>query len=147
EEGLKELLQFAGGLSSNAYTELIRINRQMESERQIIELNLQEVLDGEEDFELKNGDIVTIRTVPSPLKSIVSIEGEVIFPGEYSTIENTTVSAVLRKAQLQDGARRDLAFIIRTNLDGTIELIRINPEAILQGNASDITLQPRDRIT
>lgn len=146
-EGLKDLLQFAGGLSSNAYTELIRINRQMESERQIIELNLQEVLEGEEDFALENGDIINIRTVPSPLKSFVTISGEIVFPGNYSSVENTTISQVLRKAQLQDDARRDLAFIIRTNLDGTVELIRINPEAILQGNAEDITLQPRDRIT
>ncbi len=146
-EGLKDLLQFAGGLSSNAYTQLIRINRQMESERQIIELNLQEVLEGESDFALENGDIINIRTVPSPLKSIVTINGEVTFPGNYSTVENTNVSQVLRKAILQDNARRDLAFIIRTNLDGSIELIRFNPEAVLQGNAEDVALQPRDRIT
>lgn len=147
DEGLKELLQFAGGLSSNAYTELIRINRQMESERQIIELNLQEVLNQNEDFSLENGDIITIQSVPSPLKSYVEVQGEVIFPGTYSTIENKTVSQVLRKAHLQDNAKRDLAFIIRTNLDGTIELIRINPQAILDGNAEDVALQERDRIT
>ena len=146
-EGLKDLLQFAGGLSSNAYTELIRINRQMESERQLIELNLQEVLDGEEDFALENGDIINIRTVPSPLKAYVTINGEVVFPGNYSTVENTTISQILRKANLQDNARRDLAFIIRTNLDGSVELIRINPAAILEGNAEDIALQQKDRIT
>ena len=147
EEGLKELLQFAGGLSSNAYTSLIRINRQMESERQIIELNLQEILDGDNDFNLENGDIITIGTVPSPLKSLVTVSGSVIFPGNYSTIENKTISDVLKKAQLQDFARPDLAFIIRADLDGSIDLIRINPQAILQGTAEDLALQPRDRIT
>lgn len=147
EEGLKELLQFAGGLSSNAYTELIRINRQMESERQIIELDLQEILDSEGDFDLENGDIINIGTVPSPLKSYVSVNGAVVFPGNYSTIENQQVSEVLRKARMADQARTDLAFIIRTDLDGTVELIRINPQSILDGSAEDVVLQPRDRIT
>src|SRR5690606_26408233 len=109
DEGLRDLLEFAGGLSSNAYTELIRINRQMESERQILELNLQEVLDGSGDFALQNGDIISIQTVPSPLKSYVEILGEVVFPGNYSTIENSTVSQVLKKARLQDHAKKDLA--------------------------------------
>lgn len=147
DEGLRDLLEFAGGLSSNAYTELIRINRQMESERQILELNLQEVLDGSGDFALQNGDIISIQTVPSPLKSYVEILGEVVFPGNYSTIENSTVSQVLKKARLQDHAKKDLAFIIRTNLDQTVELIRINPAAILEGREEDIALQERDRIT
>ncbi|MBY5956631.1 SLBB domain-containing protein [Membranicola marinus] len=147
EEGLKDLLRFAGGLSSNAYTTLIRVNRQMESERQIMEVNLQEILDNDREFGLENGDIITIGTVPSPLKSYVSIEGSVIFPGNYSTVENKTISDVLKKARLQDQARRDLAFVIRTNLDNTVKMIRINPQAILNGNEEDIALQPRDRIT
>src|SRR5690606_33363070 len=98
------------------------------------------------DFALQNGDIISIQTVPSPLKSYVEILGEVVFPGNYSTIENSTVSQVLKKARLQDQAKKDLAFIIRTNLDQTVELIRINPAAILEGREEDIALQERDRI-
>lgn len=147
EEGLRDLLRFAGGLSSNAYTTLIRINRQMESERQIMEVDLQKILDEDSEFALENGDIITIGTVPSPLKSYVSIQGSVTFPGNYSTVENKTISDVLKKARLQDESRKDLAFIIRTNLDNTVKLIRINPQAILDGTGEDLTLQPRDRIT
>lgn len=147
DEGLKELLQFAGGLSSNAYTKLIRINRQMESERQIIEVNLGEVMEGDGNFSLENGDIITIETVPGPLKSFVTINGAVLFPGNYSIVKNQTISSLLNKARMQDQARTDLAFIIRTHIDGAVELIRINPQAILHGSAEDVALQQRDRIT
>ncbi|WP_236974784.1 SLBB domain-containing protein [Membranihabitans maritimus] len=146
-ENLKELVKFAGGLSSNARTELIRINRQGANERELLEVNLDEILSGNSNFKIQNGDIITISTIPDEFKSFVSVSGAVVFPGNYSTKENQSLSQVLRKARFREEARTDLAYIIRTNNDGSVELLKTNPQAILEGSETDISLQPRDRIT
>ncbi|GAA5219852.1 SLBB domain-containing protein [Membranihabitans marinus] len=146
DEGLQALIKLTGGLLSNAYTDLITINRQGENQRQLLELDLGQLLESNADYNLQDGDNISIKTQANELKSFVSIDGAVLFPGNYASTANTYLSTVLEKAQFAEYARRDFAYLIRTKNNGSAQLIYFNPNAILAGQEADILLQAKDRI-
>jgi protein involved in polysaccharide export with SLBB domain len=147
-EELMSLINFAGGLQANAYTDLIQIRRFTDNEELLIDVSLQELLDNKEDFLLRNGDQVLIKRIPEAAENRVSISGAVQLPGDYALIEGLRVSDLLRRGVLQEEAKLDVAFLFRRQLDNSLELVQLNLEAILNnpGQGQDLLLRKRDRL-
>jgi protein involved in polysaccharide export with SLBB domain len=146
-EDLSVLLNYAGGLKSNAYTDLIQISRLENNEKVLIDLNLTDLIAEGKDFRLMDGDAVTIKTIEAPMQKVVSVTGPVRYPGEYALTEGMRISDLIRKGILEETARLDLAFLSRTDAEtGQGEMIPFVLGDILENKAEDLELQKGDRL-
>jgi len=147
KENLRKLIDYAGGLSDNAYQSNLQITRFVEDEQKIIDVNLRDLESGQ-DIDLRSGDIVTVKRIPKPFQNFVSIEGAIAIPGKYELTPNMRLSNLLQKGQLQEESRTDIAFLQRTNFDGTISYQKVNLAEALQNPAgsADIELKPSDKL-
>lgn len=140
EEGLADLLRFAGNALPEAETSLIRVTRYGKGVLDVINVDLAK----EPDFKLLNGDLVEVPIIYNPIEDFVTIEGTVIFPGRYAFEEGITVGELLGKGQLRPGARTDVAFLFRDNDDSTSKLFRLNLGA--DAGAKQTPLRRGDRL-
>ena len=60
KEGLKELLEYAGGLKVDAYTEFMQIQRIENNKVVLYDYNLSEVLSNKKTITIENGDVIRI---------------------------------------------------------------------------------------
>ncbi|MCC6280830.1 MAG: SLBB domain-containing protein, partial [Saprospiraceae bacterium] len=148
-ENLMQLLDFAGGLTADAYREIIQVSRFADDKQVLIDVNLKTLLANKQNFELKNGDQVIVRTIPTEIENTASIEGRVNLPGKYALTETPRISDLLKKGELRPESRLDVAFLLRENPNGTKRLIQINPSRLLAapGSADDLLLAPKDILT
>ena len=143
-EHLRDLLEYAGGLTEKAYPEDILIQRILGTELTLLEANLDAVTD----FAMRNGDVVTVKAIPEDLRQFVEIEGPVKFPGQYAMQDGLTVSDILQKSMLRPEARIEDAFVIRQKNTGTNTILRFNLQAAISNpkGSEDLVLEPQDRI-
>lgn len=148
EEGLIKLIDFAGGLKANAYTEIVQIRRFENNKQRLIDISLQNLLDTGGDFALLDGDEISVRRIPQQAENRVSISGGVWLPGDYAFNEGMRVSDLLQLGQLREEAKLDVAFLFRRNIDGSLELVQVNLEDILNNanGPDDLLLKKRDRL-
>lgn len=145
KETLKDLIDYAGGLTYNAYLENAQIERRENGEVKYIELSLENVISGKQKIELKNGDIVRIRRQNKPLEDYVAIEGGVYYGGNYDLEKNNTLQKLIDNAKPTYTAKTDFVMVERTRPDETVEVLTV-PFPGVDGNP-DFELQARDRVT
>ncbi len=145
-ENLMELIDLAGGLKNSAYTGLIQVSRFEENQEVLIDVPLATLTANGRNFNLQDGDIVTIRPISRPVQRFAEVEGAVDYPGLFDLGDGLRISELLAKAVLQPESKRDLAFLLRTNPDQTIRLIRLNLGRILDGSDPDIFLENKDKL-
>ena len=147
-EQLNQLIEFAGGLANNAYLSNIVIKRFIDDEEKLININLRELRQRNDDFELFPGDVVTINAIPRPFKNFISVSGAVTLPGKYELTVNMRISSLLEKIELEETARMDVAVLTRILPDGRGDYEMINLNNILQNKngVSDLILRPKDRL-
>ena len=143
-ETVKDLIRYAGGVTYNVYPDYLQIERQEGGEIKILEYELDNVLSGSQRIELKNGDVVRVRTSNKPLENYVSIKGDVFYGGRYAIENNGTLQTLIEKAQPRYTAMTDFVFVERTRPDETVEVLTI-PFPGVNGNP-DFELQPRDAV-
>ena len=143
-ETLKDLIDFAGGLRDNAYTEYAQIERRENGELKILEFNLGKVVSGAQKVALEAGDIIRIKTADRPMENYVSINGDVYYGGTFDFENNKSLKALIEKATPRYTARTDYVFVERTKPDETVEVLTV-PFPGVNGNP-DFTLQERDAV-
>ncbi len=138
EEGIADLLAFAGNPVPTAETSLISITRYDKGVLEVLNVDLSV----SPDFQLENGDVVSVPVIENPLEDYVSIEGAVFLPGRYAFEEGFNVASLVEKGRLRPGARTDVAFLFRSNDDGTSRLERLQLGA--DAGAEEFMLQRGD---
>ena len=133
KEGITELLDFAGGIKTDALTDFMQLQRFENNISVIKDYPLKEILSGRLKLDLLNGDMITIKSINSELKTIVKVSGAVDYPGNYELGSTKTVKELLLKAKLKPEAKTDQAFILRKRLDQTTGIIAINITEVLKG--------------
>ena len=148
-ENLVEVLQFAGGLSANAFREVVQVKRFSDDRQVLIDVNLKKLLADKQNFVLLNGDSVFVKTIPNTIENVAVINGKVDQPGSYAVAETPRISDLLRKGGLRPDSRTDLAFLLRENPDSTRKLIQFSPDAVLRnpGGVQDLLLAGKDQVT
>jgi protein involved in polysaccharide export with SLBB domain len=146
KEGLKELLEYAGGLQVDAYTEFLQVQRIENNKIVLQDHNLSDLLAGKSMLDLRNGDIVRIRSINSPLKSIVKASGALQYPGDFDLRSTPTLRSLITKASLKPEAKLDQVFILRKKLDQSTEVISVDLAALLSGKQSDFNLTQEDEL-
>ena len=144
-ETMKDLIEYAGGLTYNVYPEFAQVERRVNDEIKYLEYNLERIMSGKEKVILKGGDVVRIKSSNRPMENFVSINGDVYYGGNFDYEKNQSLIGLLEKAQPQYTARRDNLIVERTSPDETIEVITV-PFPGENGNP-DFVLQPRDKVT
>ncbi len=147
-ENLKQLIEWAGGYSSNAYKKGIKIIRYEDDQEKLITVNVRDLEKQGRDFTLKNGDRIKVPKIPVNFSNFVTVEGSVNLPGEYEFIQGMKVSDLLLLAELSDSAKMDVAYLFRFRNDGREDYSRVNLQSVLSnmGGAEDLPLRPKDRL-
>ncbi|MEE2669523.1 MAG: SLBB domain-containing protein, partial [Gemmatimonadota bacterium] len=152
-EQLRDLLEFAGGPRPEAYLRRIQIDRILppedrtpERERVLLDVDL-EVMSNDEDFELLDGDHVSILSVGETVSNLVVVEGHVEKPGILELAPNMTLGdAITRAGGLLPDAFDLVAHLIRLEAsDSTYVLERVSLDADGQP-VPDVTLRELDRV-
>jgi protein involved in polysaccharide export with SLBB domain len=146
-ENLMKLVNFAGGLSENAVQTTVQVKRFIDDKEKIFDVNYRNLRENSSDFDLFNGDIVIVKTIPKAYENYANIIGAVNLPGDYQITEGMRVADVLKKAELRPEAT-NFAYLQRVNPNQTMALKFITVDEILKNPASETNylLQAKDRI-
>lgn len=149
DEGIIELIKYAGGVNANALLKTVRIQRYENDQRIVTDLDLRQLTNSNSNFRLRNGDFITIDTIVTIANNYVEVQGEVNNPGQFERSPNMQVFDVLKLAGLKDVSRTDIAFIKRKNDDSSFEFEEINIDDILTdpSSPSNLRLRNEDIIT
>lgn len=143
DEGIIDLLDFAGGLKVNAYTGLIQVET-IEGDKKVLkDYSIDEIRSKDSNIYLKNGDKVMIKYIPEEFNDYVEILGQVNYTGLYPLNTTKTLSNLLDKAQVKPDTRIDFIYILREeDSKGTKEVISVD----INENYDDILLMKQDRV-
>jgi len=145
-EQLKKLIDYAGGFQDKAYKANLQVKRFENDSERIIDLDYNAL--GSRDFKLFPGDVITVNDIPKPFQNFASVSGAVELASKYEISSSTTVRNLLEKALMRKDARRDVAFLLRKNLDNTVRTIQLDLADILANpsSANNLIIQPEDDI-
>jgi len=149
QEGMSELIKYAGGLKANALRSTIQVKRIESDSVRVIDVNWSEMEKNNQKFVLMNGDEITISEINDLIKNEVSVTGAVENPGKYAMIANEKLSDLLKKAKLSDHAITSIAYLKRFNEDyKTVRYEFINLDNIIAnpGSASNLVLKKGDEL-
>ncbi|MBK9328617.1 MAG: SLBB domain-containing protein [Sphingobacteriales bacterium] len=117
-ETFEDLLKFCGNYKPDAFTKVVQIRRFEENKQILIDYNLDSIRIVGGKIELKNGDVIGVRSIPEKIKNYNEILGSVLLPGRYQWQEGDRVWDLITKAQgLKEDAYLEEAYLIRTNFD------------------------------
>jgi len=142
-EKLSDAINYAGGFDDKAYRGRLKVERITSMERKMFDVSEDQYAS----FEMATGDLITVETVLDRFENIVTVEGAVMRPGNYSLDNSPSLKKLVDNAQ---GLRED-AFIgrinvLRTRQDLTIENISLNYANIVNGTTPDLMLTRLDQV-
>lgn len=141
---LQQLIDFAGGFTSEAYTASIQIKQVTDKERRVKDLPKAEF----SSYMPTKGDSVFVGKILNRYTNSVNIRGAIYRPGTYELSTGLTVSKLIAKADgLKDEAFKNRGLIIRTNeLDLTKKVLPFSVQNIINKTDLDIVLQKDDQV-
>lgn len=142
DETLAQVIEYAGGFSGDAYTDMVRVARLTGREKELFNIGRNEF----EGYHLQDGDIVTIGTTLDRYSNRVELRGAAMRPGMFSLGSGiSTIRDLIRNADgLTEDAYKQRAMLYREGEDLTLVAEAIDLEAILNGTAPDVTLKRND---
>jgi len=141
-ENVRQLLKYAGGFASNAYTDAVRVMRS--NGKRSTAYNVTASESGA--FLMANGDVVSVDQHQDRFENIVEVRGAAFRPGIFHIGQNVnTIRQLIEAADgLTETAVGSHALMYRMNADRTHTLIPIDINGILNGTVSDFALESED---
>lgn len=149
DTNLQELVNLAGGLTPQAYPQLVRIERNNDDFLRIIaEANL--TTPKGRQAKVKPGDRIEVASISDITGQYVEVKGAATRPGRYAWVPGMRVSSVIRslKNDLLREADKRYAAIVRTDPEtDTVSVINLRLRQALDnpGGENDIVLQEKDQ--
>ena len=123
DEKISDLIKYNGGVASFGYKDKIFVKRISGLNREIEDVDSENF----KNFKLKDGDIIEARPVTDSFTNLITVEGAVAVPGEYSLSNVENINDVIKKAGgLLDYAIKERAYIIRKVSGIEDEIISFN---------------------
>lgn len=142
DETIGQAINYAGGLSSDAYTKSMRLVRKAGSKMQVFNIDAYNM----DNFTVADGDSLYIDSLLMRYENMVELKGAVFRPGMYQLGDQT--NSVKSLMQYADGATEtaflNRAVLQRRRADRTLEVIPIDLDGIMKGRVSDVTLRNED---
>ena len=132
EEKLSDLIKFSGGFSSNSYKDKVFINRIDSYSRSIVEYSLENY----DKANLKDGDLISAKTVVDFVENSVSVQGAVYLPGIFDISNAMSVKQLIESSKGLTPDALSKAFLYRTNNGVQDEIVSLNLD-----NKSDLSIQ------
>ena len=144
DETLRDLLNYAGGFSGDAYKESVRIIRKSGREYEVYNINNGEF----GTFKLIDGDSITVDMMLTRFSNRIEIFGAVYRPGLYALGDKvSTIKELIEKAEgIKEDAFINRAVLYRERPDLTLEVEAVDIAGILAGNTPDIPLRKNDAL-
>lgn len=141
-ETMKDVLEYAGGFTGNAYKSSINVVRQGDREYKVYSVKE----DKYESFTLADGDSLTVGAILNRYENRIEIKGAVYRPGIYQLGEEIkTVKQLVAEADgLMGDAFTNRAVLHRQREDLTLEVMSFDVKNIINGSSQDIELQKND---
>ena len=145
DESLATLFHYAGGFTGDAYADEVGLDRQTGKEHAYFRVQK----DNYDSFGLENGDVVWIGAILDRFTNRVGVQGAVFRPGLYElNAEMNTVRALVERAEgVTEDAFLNRALLLREKEDLTKEVLAVDLQKILSGEAPDVPLRKNDVLT
>ncbi|MEN8879855.1 MAG: SLBB domain-containing protein [Polaribacter sp.] len=142
-ETLADLIEYFGGFTPKAYTDLLVVERLNGLEREVKEITRNQA----STFVLQPGDKILVQEVLDTYTNKVTISGEVLRPGNFELTPNMTLQDLFTKAKgVTPTAFVERGLLVRTYEDASQENIPFSVAEVLLGTTA-IPLQNKDEIT
>ena len=140
---MEDILEIAGGFTSQAYADEIRLFRKDNYGYQILKVLS---FDSNKDYELQNGDSIEVAPNSKLAKTAIELLGEVDRAGLYEWNENTNLSDVIKNKYIfKDSSDLNYALIRRFRNNSLTEVLSFSPQDVFDG-IFDIPLFQKDKI-
>jgi len=137
-EKLNDIIKYSGGISSLGVKEKLFITRNDGLFRKVDDVNKSDF----SDYILNDGDIIEARRVTDIFTNLITIEGAVSTPGDYSINNVKNVKELISEAGgLSNYAITERAYLIRKEKGVESSVVSFN---LLE--SSTINLKPNDRV-
>ena len=142
DESLADLIEYAGGLESDAYKKDVRVIRMGDFQRQIFTVTKEQ----QSSFKLVDGDSIYVDSIQVTFGNMAEVRGAVYRPGQFQIDGDiTTVKSLIEAAGgLKEEAFPSRALLSRTNPDKTLTNLAIDIKGLMEGTAQDETLRNND---
>ncbi len=142
-EMLSDVIRYAGGFNDKAYRARLKLRRITSSERKIFDVPESSY----SSFDVSTGDSINVETVLDRYDNMVTIEGAVMRPGEYSLENSPTLKKLLENSQgLREDAFAGRIQVLRTKSDLSIQSIPLNLIDVMNGSTPDLILTRLDQV-
>lgn len=144
DESVETLIEYAGGFTGDAYSEMVRVARQAGNENELYNVEQGEF----STYRLQDGDVVTVGTILDRYANRVEIKGSVFRPGMFAIGDDLkTVRQLITKADgLTEDAYLDRALLYREGPNLELQVVALDLAGILNGSVADIDLKRNDVI-
>ncbi|MFA6946131.1 MAG: SLBB domain-containing protein, partial [Pedobacter sp.] len=143
-ESFRDLLNFAGDFTENAFKARIKVLKNTDTERRITDISSDQFTA----YQPNTGDKYFVDRVLERFVNRVRIEGAVFRSGAYELEQGLTLFQLIKKAEgLKEDAFQQRGYITRLKADNQTELISVDIAGILRGSTKDIPLMREDVIT
>ena len=139
---LADLVQYFGGFTPIAYTNLLTIERLNGTQKEIREVAFKEA----KNFIMQGGDKLVVQEILDRYENKITIQGEVYRPGSFEMFEKMSLKTLIEKAEgITPEAFLSRGLLVRTFDDTHKENIAFSVSEILNGS-STILLQAKDQV-
>ena len=142
-ESVADLIQYAGGLTTNAYADVVTLKR--------IEYNSMKVNDVHKNHItttlVQNGDEIVVNAISNKLSNVVSVKSSIGVAAEYEYKKGEKLLDLLDRAKcIDEKTFLEKVYVIRLNADRTKTHITVDLAAILEdiNHKDNILLQEYD---
>lgn len=141
-ETVKNILDYAGGFTSEAFADMISLARQSGSENELYNISKEQY----PSYILQDGDVLTVGTILNRISNKVELQGAVFRPGTYAIDDKvSTVSQLIKKGEgLTENAYTGRALLYREGDELQSQVIAINLDDLMGGKIADIELKRND---
>jgi len=148
-EGLRELLDYAGGLSQNAFRKTFELFRFENDELVKLDIPYSLLIQQGQNFPLLDGDKIIVEFIDEEVRNFVNVQGEVINEGQFEWQDKMRVSDLIALAGLRSESYTSKALVVRTNDDQTKSFNWLNIDNILADPTSptNFLLSDKDNLT
>lgn len=143
-EKLEQLIEYAGGFTSNAYKKNVQLTRMGTTERKIYTVESNQF----PEFDIQDGDAIQVGSILDRYENRVEIIGAVFRPGNYAL--DNRVQTLKDLIALAEGLREDAflgrAILNRQNPDLSRTIESVDLGLLLTDEIPDITLKRNDHV-
>lgn len=142
-ENLQQVIEFAQGFTSKAYTASLMVEQFTDKEKKIQDVRK---ADFAKYFPSK-GDEITVGKILNRYNNRIVIDGAVYRPGAYELTNGLSLVQLIQRADgLKEDAYKERGLLFRINEDLTKEVVPFDVSGLLSGKTTDIVLRKDDSV-